>query len=192
MRSTLVHLAVFGLALTGCGGAEASGFHQQLDFVVAPPGLRVGEARVVGEGVNPLAPVTLSADRSAIAVAFGQMHHGAVVRLDPGSMEPLERVDEPAAPRGPVAHGVARVALKNGTLVVCSTEGTVELGYRAVAQAYSSGGTPIGSPVTISPPDVDVIGTPRAASVDGQRVIATFTATRGSAFELVAVPLEVL
>lgn len=192
MRSTLAYLAVLGLALTGCGSARAAGFHQQLDFAVAAPGLRVGEARVVGEGVNPLAPVTLSADRSAIAVAFGQLHRGAVVRLDPGSMEALERIDGPVAPRGPLADGVARVALKNGTFVVCSREGTVELGYRAVAQAYSAGGAPIGAAVTISPPDVDVIGAPRAASVDGQRVIATFTAMRDAAFELVAVPLEVL
>jgi hypothetical protein len=44
--------------------------------------------------------------------------------------------------------------------------------------------------VVISPPEVDVVGAPRAVATVGGRVIATFTASAGGSFELVAVPLE--
>jgi hypothetical protein len=37
---------------------------------------------------------------------------------------------------------------------------------------------------------MEVFGAPRAATIDGHRVVATFSATEGEAFELVAVPVE--
>jgi hypothetical protein len=84
----------------------------------------------------------------------------------------------------------ARVVLQNGRFLVCWTRGTDEAGHRALAQAFDQDGSPRGAPVVISPPGVDVVGPPRAISRDGHRVVATFNAWSGGAFEVREVALE--
>ena len=60
-----------------------------------------------------------------------------------------------------------------------------------MAQVFDSAdGSALGAPVEISAPDTDVVGTPRAASADGRRVVVTFTASSGHVFDLNAVSLE--
>jgi hypothetical protein len=82
------------------------------------------------------------------------------------------------------------VALADGSYVVLWTEGTMYWGRRAMARAFGRDGSPRGEAVVLSSPEMDVFGAPSGASTDGHRVVATFCASRGEAFELVAVPIE--
>ena len=100
-------------------------------------------------------------------------------------------VDAPIRPALPLRTGQAsRVQLEGGRFILCWTRGSVEEGHRALAQAFGADGGPLGAPVVISPPDVDVIGAPQAITTDGQHVVATFAAASEKSTELLAVPLE--
>jgi hypothetical protein len=191
MRSTIVACAVLGGLLFGCAAPRAV-THGELAFAVSPPALRMGETRVLGRGVDPLVPLTASVSAGSVAVTFGRQGATTEVRLDPESMDTMDRTELPGAARGRQRDGVARVFLHGGAFVECSRRGSVEEGHRAVAQAFSAAGAPIGAPVELSAPEEDVIAAPRAASADGRRVLATFTVVHGQKFEVVAVPLEIL
>jgi hypothetical protein len=86
--------------------------------------------------------------------------------------------------------GAQRVALADGGHVMLWTEGTMEWGRRAMARSFGVDGNPRSQSLVLSSPEMDVFGAPSGASTDGDRVVATFCASRGELFELVAVPIE--
>jgi hypothetical protein len=183
---------VAAIGLAGC----ATSMHARIDAAGDPalrgPSMHVGDVRVVDARVNPLVPVRLALKDGAIAVSFAHFGHGAGGQIDPASLElrPSE-AQEPMRPAEAPSTSVQRVALDNGRFLVCWTSGSVEWGHRAMAQVFNaSDGSPRGVPMAISPPDVDVIGQPRAISSDGNRVVAMFAAESGSSFELMAVALD--
>jgi hypothetical protein len=191
MRAT----CVFGVSiclLTGCASTTTRAY-QQLAFAVADSGsiplsIQVGEPRVITSNVNPLAPVTLSAEDGAIEVTFARSTRtGEMMRLDPLSLSTLSSEPRPSEKLAPASTDAARVPMSDGGYVLFYTEGSVSWGHRAMAQSFYGEGLPQGPPVAISPPDDDVLGAPRAATTDGRHVVATFSATRGGSFELVAV-----
>jgi hypothetical protein len=190
MRSTFAFLVTCTIGLGGC--ASGGAFHQQLDFAVMRPGLHVGGGRVLGENVNPLVPLSLEASEGGVAVTFGQRNRSESVRVDPSSLDLLERVDGPAAPRAPLAGNVARVVLPGGASLVVSRRGDAEVGYQAVVQTFNASGMPTSASVSISSPEVDVVGPLEAVFVDDNHIVAAFTAAIGETFEVVAVPIEVL
>jgi hypothetical protein len=183
-------LGALGCASTGAvdarGEADFSGHTRR-----PVASVRIGDAHVIGTRINPLGPVSLESADGELAVSFtGPGRSRAVARLDAASLQPLalSRRDsrEAAAPRT----GAARVVLDGGRFIVCWTRGSLESGNRALAQAFNQDGSPRGAPVVISPPEADVVGTPRAVATGGGHVVATFAASAGGSFELVAVPLE--
>jgi hypothetical protein len=134
--------------------------------------------------------VRLGLDGAEIAVSFAHLRGGAREQIDPESLEIRGRSEEPMQPGAP-ATSVQRIALDHGRFLVCWTSGSLEWGHRVMAQTFnSSDGSPRGVPVAISPSNADVVGAPRAITSDGNRVVALFSATTGSSFQLVAVPIE--
>jgi hypothetical protein len=84
----------------------------------------------------------------------------------------------------------SRAQLEGGSFVVCWTRGSIEEGRRALAQAFKADGSPLGAPVVISPPDVDVVGAPNVVATDAQHVVTTFAAASETSMDLLAVPIE--
>jgi hypothetical protein len=169
----------------GVGEADFSSFiHREAPSVV------VGEARVVDARVNPLVPVQADADGNAVTLRFGKPGRAAAVAsVDPASLEVVS-VRAPREGEGAAPAGAKRVTLEGGRFIVCWKRGDTERGYRALAQTYKPDGTPVGAPIVISPPDVDVMGVPQAATTDGRHVVATFAVASDDKFELMAVGLE--
>jgi len=64
--------------------------------------------------------------------------------------------------------------------------------YQLMAQAWTADGSALGHAVVVSPEDSDVLGAPKLVKIDAEHAVATFAATLGDRFELLAVPLEVL
>jgi hypothetical protein len=177
-----------GLATRGAAADHRFAGGSALDL----PSVRVGEPRVLDARVNPLVPLRVSLEDGAIAVSFGRLGHGASEQIDPDSLEARPgAADEPLRDSGAASTAEQRIALDHGRFLVCWTSGTLEWGHRAMAQIFnSSDGSPRGGPVAISPANADVVGRPRAITVDGNRVVAMFAAMSGSSFQLMAVPLE--
>jgi hypothetical protein len=186
--------------LAGCatsnGGASGAPGARDARGVAMPQaeGVRAGEARVVGTRINPRVPVRVTAEGESLAVRFAHPRDGgALVHVNAESLAPTapeERVEaeHPAAP----ATGAVRVVLHGGRFVVCWRRGDLASGYRLMAQAWTAGGSPLGQPVPISPPEADVFAAPQVVALDGERAVATFPAHTGERFELLAVSLEVL
>jgi hypothetical protein len=181
--------------LTGCAGARGvmsrAPLGEHLDGALEPS-VRVGAARVLDDGVNPLVPLRLAVKDGSIAVSFAHLGRGTSERIDPDSLEPRWRVPEEALrDAGSPRAAAQRIVLDGGRFLVCWTSGHVEWGHRAMAQMFnSSDGSPRGGPVAISPPSADVVGSPRAITYDGHRVVAMYAAMSGSSFQLLAVPIE--
>src|SRR5579864_1163219 len=159
MRAMFVVGSLLALGMAGC--ATSNG------FAVVPsqdaPSVRVGEARVLDPGVNPLVPVHVTSYGDAIEVRMAHAGRvGALMRLDAASLETLSR-QEHVAVEGPSAPSTqpARVGLDGGRVFVCWTTGTIESGRHVMAQSLNAAdGSPRGAPVMISPPDADVLGAP--------------------------------
>jgi hypothetical protein len=83
-----------------------------------------------------------------------------------------------------------RVELDRGQFIVGWTRESAGAGHRALAQVFRVDGSPLGAPVVISPPDVDVVGGVTMARTSGQQAMATFVVASGNAFELVKVSVE--
>lgn len=180
--------------LTGCAAAQgvASGapLGEHVDGALGPS-VRLGEARVLDRGVNPLVPLRLAVKDGAIAVSFAHLGHGAIEQIDPDSLEPRSRAPEALRDAESPAISVQRIPLDGGRFLVCWASGNVEWGHRVMAQMFNSAdGSPRGAPVAVSPPSVDVVGPPRVITYDGNRVVAMYAAMSDSSFQLVAVPIE--
>jgi hypothetical protein len=83
-----------------------------------------------------------------------------------------------------------RVELDRGRFIVCWTRRSPEAVHQALAQAFRADGSPLGAPVVISPPDVDVVGGVTIAKMSGQQATATFAVASGTALKLVRVSVE--
>jgi hypothetical protein len=205
MKST----TILGLTMVlGAAGCAARGAGSQ---AVEPPGwsgsawtegpaMHVGAASVMATRINPLAPVALTAHGSAVAVSYGRSPRSrAIAHIDAASLRPVAPSEGVTLSQPDGATGIsptsdtapARVALDRGRFVRVWKQGDAESGYRALAQEFAANGTALGSPAVLSPPSVDVMGTVQAVATDGHHVVVTFTAASESAFELMAVPLEV-
>jgi len=198
----LVKLSLLGAScvaaltvLTGCVGARGvtsrAPLGEHLDGALEPS-VRVGEARVLDDGVNPLVPLRLTVKDGSIAISFAHLGRGATEQIDPDSLEPRSRTSEVALRDAESPSTVVqRIVLDGGRFLVCWTSGDVEWGHRAMAQMFnSSDGSPRGGPVAISPASADVVGPLRAITYDGNRVVAMYAAMSGSSFQLMAVPIE--
>ncbi len=191
-KLSLVCCAAAISVVTGCATTrgEASRGDRTGAAGVGLPSVRVGEARVLDGMVNPLVPVRVGLDGGEIAVSFAHLRGSAREQIDPESLEIRGRSEEPMETGAP-ATSVQRIALDHGRFLVCWTSGSLEWGHRVMAQMFnSSDGSPRGVPVAISPSNADVVGAPRAITSDGNHVVALFSATTGSSFQLVAVPIE--
>jgi hypothetical protein len=186
--------------LTGCATSEA-GFDRGAVGVTMAQGTRglaagvqAGEAHVVDAHVNPMVPARLTVEGGAIAVRFARPRaEDAIVHLNGQSLAPVSPetampAERPAMP----ASRAVRAVLADGTFIVCWKSGDAEQGYRLMAQAWTAGGSPLGQPAAVSPPEMDVLGAPQVTAIDGGRAIATFATSDGNRAELVAVPLQVL
>jgi hypothetical protein len=157
-------------------------------------GVRVGETQVVDGHVNPMVPVRLTVDGGEIAIRFGRPRAGgALAHLNLTSLAPiLPETASPAERPAMPSSEAARTVLANGRFIVCWKSGDAERGYRLMAQAWTGGGSPIGRPVVVSSADVDVLGAPQVAALEGERAVATYSVMNGDRAELLAVSLEVL
>jgi hypothetical protein len=160
----------------------------------AAAGVRVGATQLVDGHVNPMVPVRLMVESGEIAVRFGHPRAGgALAHLNPTSLAPVspETTAPAERPEMPSFEAV-RAVLANGRFIVCWKSGDAERGYRLMAQAWTGGGSPIGHPVALSSSDVDVLGAPQVAALDGDRAVATYSVMNGDRAELLAVSLQVL
>jgi hypothetical protein len=177
-----------GCAATGVASRGPLGEHG--DAAGLAPSVRVGEAHVLDPMVNPLVPLRLGLNDGQIAVSFAHLGGSAREQIDPASLEVRGRFEEPMHKESP-ATSLQRIVLDHGRFLVCWTSGDVEWGHRVMAQMFnSSDGSPRGGAVVISPPNADVVGAPRAITSDGNRVVAMFSASTGSSFQLLAVPID--
>jgi hypothetical protein len=162
--------------------------------------MHVGTAQVMDTRVNPLAPIGLTAHGSTIAVSYGGPRRSrALAHVDAESLRPVAQAEGVTSSQPDGAARVAaapkplpaRVELDGGHFVLVWKRGSAEEGYRALAQEFAANGNAVGAPAVISPPNVDVMGSPQAIATDGRHVVATFAAVSENAFELMAVPSEV-
>ncbi|HEV3191869.1 MAG TPA: hypothetical protein VGY54_15265 [Polyangiaceae bacterium] len=196
MRSQWIVGVVGMFGLMGCAttGGAVGALDARGVAMAQAQGVRAGEAQVVDTHINPRVPVHVTAENGALAVRFAHPGMiGALVHLNAETLLPVsveERVDAeaPAAP----ATGAVRVVLSAGRFVECWRRGSMETGYELMAQAWTADGSALGHAVVVSPADSDVLGTPRLVKIDGEHAVATFAATSGDRFELLAVALEVL
>jgi hypothetical protein len=194
MRAKFALGTAAALAFMGCASTSGGIERGERDFSgVAHRGVssvRIGEAHVVDTRVNPLMPVRVSFDGNEVVVNFARLgRSGAVARLDASSLQPLS-LQPGSEDRSAHSTEAERVVLDGGRFVVCWTRGSVEWGHRALVQAFNADGSPRGAPAVISPPNVDVIGAPRAITTDGRHIVATFAAASGNSFQVMAVPIE--
>lgn len=173
-------------ALTQTGEADYSSTHRR-----AAPSVRVGDAQVVASQIDPRTPVGVTAEGEDLVVHFARPRRpDAVSRVDAASLKPLSEDQGDGPGRQPGAAGSNRIVLDDGHFVVLWTRGSAEWGYRALAQSFNASGSPLGAPVVISPPSVDVIGLPSAVTTDGRHVVATFAASTGTSFDVLAVSID--
>lgn len=187
--------AATAVAFVGCASTSGGIERGERDFSgIARRGVssvRIGEAHVVDTRVNPLMPVRVSFDGNDVVVNFARIgRSGAVARLDASSLQPLSLQPHGSEDRSAHSAEPERVVLDGGRFVVCWTRGSVEWGHRALVQAFNADSSPRGAPVVISPPNVDVIGAPRAITTDGRHIVATFAGASGNSFQVMAVPIE--
>lgn len=203
MRSIAIWGLMMALGGVGCASTQiearsANDVESDASWTDSPS-MHVGQARVMDTRVNPLAPIGLASKGGAVTLIYGRPRARTVARIDAGSLRPVSSEREGVTavqPDGATDHATAadapaRVLLDGGRVVLVWKQGNAEWGYRALAQEFAADGTPVALPVVISPPDVDVMGSPKAVTTDGSHVVATFTGASESAFQLIAVPLEI-
>jgi hypothetical protein len=194
MRTPLRALGVAGtICLSGCASTRQGVALMQPETPLSAGAIHVGLARVVDARVNAAVGVHVAADGDAVVVRFAHPRQGAEVRLDSTSLD-VRSVTTDGIKVGHSTVNVQpdRVALDGGTFIVCWNEREdAESPDHAVVQASNAAdGLPRGAPVVISPPDVDVIGTPRAVKIDGHHAVVMFVADTGGSFALYAVAVD--
>jgi hypothetical protein len=195
-KAAVAGIVMAGAALTGCASTGVGHERGEQDFSSkirrGVPSMLIGDARVVGSHVDPMGPLQVSSEAGGVAIRYtGPGRSRLQARLAPTSLEPVSAAeDRAAAKEAAPSRDATRVLLDNGHFVVFWTRGSVETGYRALAQSFKQDGSPCGAPVLISPADMDVVGSPRAVATDGSHVVATFAGSTDGSFQVLAVPLE--
>jgi hypothetical protein len=190
-------LAVLGVASamcsTGCASTTEGLALMQPESTPGVASVLVGPASVVDAHVNPSQGMSISAEGDSIVIRFARRgRQAAAARLESTSLEAISMTTDPDD-HLPMHVRPGPIVLDGGRFIVCWKTGDFERGYRAVAQTFNAAdGSPRGAPVVISPPGLDVIGTPRAVKIDGHRAVATFEASTGEAFALFAVSIEAI
>ena len=190
--ATLVAGSVGAAGSLGCASTRALGTATVGFAREGAPSMQVEGEQVVATRINPMVPFRLSPEGEAVAVTFRPVgRRGEVAKIDAGSLRVLSQEatglsESPAAP----STEASRVALDDGRFVVCWARLNADGGRQAMAQMWAADGSPVGGPVVVSPPDVDVFGAPRAVSTDGRHVVVAFASTSGSSFELRAATLR--
>jgi hypothetical protein len=159
----------------------------------AAPSVYAGDARVVANKIDPRAGVDVTSHGDELLVRFARARQGYVdSRIDALALTPrADDVEEgrldhsKMEPRKP-----ARVVLDDGHFVVVWTRGNPESSDEVVAQSFDANGTPRGAPVVVSPPEIDVMGSPHAVTTDGRHVVVTFAASNGQSFDALAVGVD--
>lgn len=130
---------------------------------------------------------TQSAERGWSGIAW----HGAPA-IQVGEARVIDTSVKPKALLSASSDGAkpARVVLHGGRFVLVWKRGSIESGYRALAQEFAMNGSPLGGPVVLSPRDIDVMGWPQAVAIDGHHVVATFAGTSGYSIKVISVPIE--
>src|SRR5271170_7194541 len=121
MKAAMMWMGMAALGIGGCSTTARSTARLSdfADAQVSP--LRVVASRAVDSRVQPMVPVHLAAEGSALAITFGEQGRQQVVaRLDPASLNQLssETSGHSEAPAAPSA-GPTRVELDDGHFVVC-------------------------------------------------------------------------
>jgi hypothetical protein len=158
------------------------------------PTVRVTDVRVVNRHVNLREPVVMGTAGRDVTVTFAlRQREGATVVLDHDSLEPraVTPFTYPSRPRAampPVpSSDTSRVKLADGSSLTVWTD---DASTRVLVQAFGPDGTWRGSPVVVSPENIDAFGAPQVTSADGRRAVVTFFASDGEGFQLVAASLE--
>jgi hypothetical protein len=186
-----IAVSSLGCAANGMPEPAAAGVENPQSGDAMP--VRAGEARLLDPSINPLAPIHVAPGEGDLTVRFGHSRDGAVLHLDPESLLPTVPVQPAPVPSDHApSRGPSFVPLKGGRYLVCWKRGDALSGYRLMAQAWTTDGAPMGPAVAVSPADVDVVGAASLVAVGAGRAVATFAASAGDRFELLAVPLEVL
>ena len=189
----LLFVGVSASLLAGCGAQALNGGEpRRIDFAVRDTAAPVvGEPQVLATQINPMQPLTARAAGDTIAFTYARRgQQGNELRVDAGSLHPQSSTELVYASKPSVKpDGEVRIELANGSSVVLWTAGSVEWGRRAMARSFGPDGKPRSAPLILSTQAMDVLGAPSGATVDGHRVVATFSAIEGQAFELVAVPI---
>jgi hypothetical protein len=130
---------------------------------------------------------TQSAERGWGGIAW---HGDPAIQV--GEARVIDTPVDPKAPLNAPSDGAkpARVVLHGGRFILVWKRGSIESGYRAMAQQFAMNGTPLGGPVVLSPRDVDVMGWPQAVATDGHHVVVTFAGASGDSVKLISVPIE--
>jgi len=186
--------AIIGLiGATACASPNVIGPREATGVaLMQPEGVRVGRARVVSEPVRPLVPVRVEIEDGAVAIRFAHPSAGgAVAHIDPDSLAET-MPEEKAASEPPAAPSTraVRAVFPGGRFIECYRSGSLENGYRLMAQEWTGDGSRIGGPVPISPPEADVVASPQLVSVNDHRAVAIYVASTGEHFELRAVSLD--
>ena len=197
--NSLLFILAAAASATGCATSGLPNAPEALGATMAQKessALCVGEVQMLDAHVNPLAPVRLSATRDVILVRFTHPRAGgALLQLNATSLASVAPEAVVAAERVVLASNTsARVVFGDGRFVTTWKAGDAERGYRLMAQAWADGGSSLGQPVAISPPEADVLGAPQVVALEGDsggRAVVTFTAMVGERAELLAVPLRV-
>jgi len=164
MRPSLFIALSAGLLSSGCATAVRQ-MPAQIDFAISESAPFVGEPRILAERVDPRKAAVVAAAGDDVTVTFA--NRGRSLSAEP-----------------------RHVALPDGGHVTLWTEGTAEWGRRAMARSFGPDGDPRSGALVLSSPEMDVLGTPSGVATDGHRIVATFCASLGEAFDLVAVPIE--
>jgi hypothetical protein len=194
-----ISLTLVAITLSACASVEAKKTTNvrfagpTTASVVASPALRVIDVRSIGRRVNLQEPIALTASGDQVDITFAFRHReGVTIALAPESVQPrlatpysFPAHTKPATPHYVVIEP-SRVELGGGRFMSCWNDNASR---RVFAQAYSAEGTPRGAAVVVSPPAMDVIGSPRAVTTNGHHIVVTFFASGDEGFEVVAASL---
>jgi hypothetical protein len=187
-----VLVAAGALGVSACSPAVVEGVAPEQPSSVAQAPQR-GESRVLSRQINLQEPIKVAAARGLVTVTFATRQlDGMTMGIDPASL--AERTTKPfsyeAHPKYAalpyLAPEIARVVLADKTFVDFWND--EESGI--VAQQYNEGGSLRGGRIVVSPPNVHVLGVPRAATADGHRVVVAFITCGDDGFDLVASPFD--
>jgi hypothetical protein len=98
--------------------------------------------------------------------------------------------EPPVDEHGEGAAGPGLAALQGNQFLLTWVDGDVEGGHAAHAQVVAGWGSPVGPTLTLSPPDVSVIGRTSAVMRPDGIGAVVYIASSGSGFDVMATPID--